>query len=57
LINDGYFNHCQKEDICICGGKRPTIDYQTIFTEAEIREIERKYNVDLSFLEKEPIEE
>lgn len=52
LINNGYFNYCQKEDICICGGKRPTIDYQTIFTEAEIKEIERKHNVDLSFLQK-----
>ena len=53
LIDEGYFNYCIDEDIYICSDNTNTLDYQTIFTEDEIKEIERKHNVDLSFLQKE----
>lgn len=56
LVDKGYFNYCINEDVYICSSKRQTLEYQTIFTEDEIKEIEREHNVDLSFLQKECIE-
>lgn len=55
LINEGYFKYMKDADIYICASKRNDENFQTIFTEDEIKEIERKHNVDLSFLEKIPV--
>ena len=57
LIDDGYLNYSMEDNTYICASKRNSENYQTIFTESEIRNIERRHNVDLSFLQKEPLED
>lgn len=57
LIDDGYLNYSIEDNTYICASKRNSENYQTIFTESEIRNIERRHNVDLSFLQKEPLED
>lgn len=55
LVDEGYLNYTKDDGNYICSDNTNTLDYQTIFTEDEIKEIERKHNVDLSFLEKIPV--
>lgn len=55
LIHEGYLNYCIDEDIYKCSTKDNITNFRTIFTEDEIKHIEREHNVDLSFLQKEQI--
>lgn len=57
LVDDQYLNYSIEDDTYICSTKYGSPGFETIFTEAEIEDIERRHNVDLSFLQKELVEE
>ena len=57
LVDDQYLNYSIEDDTYICSTKYRSQGFETIFTEAEIKDIERRHNVDLSFLQKELVED
>lgn len=57
LVDDQYLNYSIEDDTYICSTKHRSQGFETIFTEAEIKDIERRHNVDLSFLQKELVED